>query len=360
MKIAQVAPLWENIPPQLYGGTERIVYYLTEGLVKKGYEVTLFACGTSKTSARLISVYPRPLFRDGVPWTNVMYPLLNITEAFDRASDFDLIHVHLNKSSDYFSLPLAKPIKEKVVFTFHFPYPKSQNRQDRHLVLQKYKDLQYISISNAARQGGENLNWLATVYNGVDLRLYQFNPTPKDYFLWLGKFNADKGVKEAILSAKKAGVKLLVAGAIDLLEGEDLWYYQNEVKPLIDNQQIVYVGELNDEQKNKVYGEAIGFLNPIQWNEPFGLVMAEAMATGTPVISFNNGAAPEIIVDGKTGFLVENIDQMVEKIREIGKINRMECRQRVEQYFTIEKMIDEYCKIYENVKIQKLEVKSTS
>lgn len=349
IRVAQVAPLWENVPPAKYGGTERIVYYLTEGLVKKGYDVSLFSCGTSKTSAKLVSIYPRPLFRDGIPWTNIMYPLLNITEAFDRQNEFDIIHVHLNKSSDYLSLPLAKPIKNKVVFTFHFPYPVSQNRQDRHLVLQKYKDLNYVSISNSQRQGGENLNWLGTVYNGVDVNLYKFNPNPKDYFLWLGKFNPDKGVQEAILAAKKANIKLLVAGAIDNLEGADLRYYQEEIKPLIDNKQIIFIGEISDKEKNKIYGEAVGFLNPIKWNEPFGLVIAEAMATGTPVIAFRNGAAPEIITDGETGFLVENIDQMVEKIGNIKLINRLKCRERIEKFFTTEKMVTEYCKIYDKL-----------
>lgn len=346
LRIAQVAPLWENIPPEKYGGTERVVHYLTEGLVNKGYDVTLFACGSSKTSAELVSVYPRPLIQDNIAWTNIMYPLLNITEAFDREKEFDIIHVHLNKSSDYLSLPLAKAIKKKVLFTLHFPYPVSQNRPDRHLVLQKYKDLNFVSISNHQRQGGENLNWIDTVYNGVDTHLFSFNPNPKDYFLWLGKFNPDKGAKDAILAAQQAKVKLIVAGAIDNLEGEDYRYYHEEIKPLIDHNQITYVGELTDEKKNEIYGRAKGFLNPIHWNEPFGLVMAESMATGTPVISFKNGAASEIITDGKTGFLVESLEQMIYRIKQIDNIARKECRERIEQNFSVEKMVDAYSTIY--------------
>lgn len=349
LRIAQISSIWENTPPEKYGGTERVVHYLTEGLVKKGYDVTLFATGASKTSAKLRSVYPNALFRDGIAWTNVMYPLLHITEVFDHQDEFDIIHMHLNKSSDYIALPLAKPIKNKVVFTLHFPYPTSQDRQDRHRVLQKYKELNYISISNSQRKGGENLNWVGTVYNGVDTHLYTFNPTPKDYFLWLGKFNPDKGVKEAVLAAKQAGVKLVVAGAIDNLEGEDFRYYNEEIKPLIDNKQIVFVGELNDETKNKLYGEALGFLEPIKWNEPFGLVMAEAMATGTPVIAFKNGAAPEIIVDGISGFLVDNQEQMVEKIKQVSSIDRNKCRERVTELFSTEKMVAEYSKIYDKL-----------
>ncbi len=349
LRIAQVGTIWENTPPPKYGGTERIVHYLTEGLVKKGYDVTLFATGASKTAAKLRSVYPNALFRDGIPWRNLMYPLLHITEAFDHHEEFDIIHVHLNKSSDYLALPLAKLIKQKVVFTLHFPYPTPQNRPDRNLVFQKYKDLNYVSISNSQRRGGENLNWLGTVYNGVDTSLYTFNPKPESHFLWLGKFNPDKGVKEAILAAKKAGVKLLIAGAIDKLEGEDFRYYNEEVKPLIDNQQINYIGELNDSTKNKVYGEAVGFLNPIKWNEPFGLVMAESMAAGTPVIGFANGAAPEIIVDRETGYLVNSVDEMAERIPHIREIERLKCRERIENHFTVEQMVEGYCKIYQRL-----------
>lgn len=349
LRIAQIAPLWEQIPPPLYGGTERILYSLTEGLVKKGHDVTLFACGSSKTSAKLVSVYPRPLFRDNIPWTDVMYPLLNITKAFDREKDFDIIHMHLNKSSDYLALPLAKQIAHKVVFTLHFPYPLSQNRTSRHLVLQKYKDLNYISISNSQRKGGENLNWIGTVYNGIDLKPYTFHTKPKDYFVWLGKFNPDKGVKEAILAAKKAKVKLLLAGKVDELEKEDYEYFKTEVEPLIDNKQITYVGEANDKKKNELFGNAKAFLNPIKWNEPFGLVMTESMATGTPVISFINGSAPEIITNNETGFLVKTVNEMVQKIKMINKINREKTRKRVEQLFSAEKMVDGYESLYKKL-----------
>lgn len=353
LRVAQVAPLWENIPPEKYGGTERIVYFLTEGLVKNGHDVTLFAPATSKTSARLVSVVSRPLVVDNIPWTNIMYPLLNMTEAFDHADDFDLIHIHLNKSSDYLSLPLAVPYKKKVVFTLHFPYPTShsasQQRLDRHAVLQKYKGLNFISISNSQRRGGENLNWIGTVYNGISLADFTLNETPEDYFLWLGKFNPDKGTKEAILAAQKAGVKLLIAGKIDHLEGEDFRYYHEEIQPLVDGNQIKFVGEVGTEEKNKLYGNAKGFLNPIQWNEPFGLVMAESMATGTPVISYRQGAAPEIIIEGKTGFLVDTLDEMASKIKEISFISRQACRARVEELFSVEKMVDGYSRLYEHL-----------
>lgn len=349
LKIAQVGPLWENIPPPLYGGTERILYSLTEGLVHAGHDVTLYACGTSKTSAKLVSVYPRPLFRDNIPWWNVMYPLLNITKAFRHAEEYDIIHMHLNQGSDFMALPLSEAIKNKVVFTLHFPYEFNTTWPGCTEVFQKYKDRNFTSISNSQRKGGENLNWRATVYNGVDTKLYRLHPQPKDYFLWLGKFNPDKGAHEAIMAAKAAGIKLLVAGAIDTLEKDDYMYYTEQVKPLVDDKQIVYVGEVNDEKKNTLYGEARGFLNPIQWNEPFGLVMAESMATGTPVISYRNGAAPEVIKDGVTGFIVDTREQMVEAIKKIDTIDRAACRTRIEHHFSIEAMVQGYLKVYDQL-----------
>ena len=350
LRIAQLAPLWENIPPFGYGGTERIVHSLTEGLVDRGFDVTLFACGTSKTKARLVSVYPRPLYKDNYPWSGIMYPLLNINEAFKREKEFDIIHIHLNKASDYIALPLARIIKEKVVITLHFPYPLShsekQHRRDRHAVLQEFKDLNYISISNSQRKQGENLHWIGTVYNGIDLSKHTFNPKPADYFLWLGKFNPDKGTKEAIMVAKMAGIKLLLAGSIDTLESEDYLYYETEIKPLIDNKQIEYVGEVGGKKKDRLLGRALALLNPIQWNEPFGLVMTEAMATGTPVISLRNGSASEIIVDGQTGFLVDSLDEMAKKLPQVSQISRRRCRERVEDHFTKEKMVEGYLELY--------------
>jgi len=353
LKIAQIAPLWENIPPKRYGGTERVLFNLTEGLIKRGHNVTLFAAGTARTSANLISVYPRPLVDAGIPWTNITYPLLNLTAAFDLEKKFDIIHVHLNKASDYLALPLARYIKDKIVFTLHFPYPFSSKTQDRHRVFQKYKDLNYVSISNAQRQGGKNLNWLGTVYNGIDTKIYKFNPNPKNYFIWVGRFNPDKGVREAVMAAKKAKVNLILAGKLNPKgEPEDYAYYKAQIKPLVDGKQILHIKELDDKLKNHLMGNAIGFLNPIKWNEPFGLVMTESMATGTPVISFRAGAAPELIKHGKTGFLVKDTSEMSQKIRQIKKISRQDCRRRVEKYFSSDAMTENYVKIYK--KIQRL------
>ncbi|MBI4022105.1 MAG: glycosyltransferase family 4 protein [Candidatus Andersenbacteria bacterium] len=349
IRIAQVGPLWEQIPPPHYGGTERVISYLTERLVQQGYAVTLFACGTSKTSAQLHSTYPRPLIRDGIPWTNLMYPLLNITSAFDRADEFDILHVHLSKASDYLALPLAKPLAHKVVFTMHFPYPVSQGRVDRHLVLQQYRDLNFISVSNAQRAGGENLHWLATIYHGIDLTAYQFHAQPQKSFVWIGKFNPDKGVREAIQAAKQAKVKLILAGPVDKLDPDDKHYYEKVIAPLIDGKQITYVGEVTDAQKNDLFGQATAFLNPIQWNEPFGLTMVEAMACGTPVIAYAAGAAPELIAAGKTGFLVHTVKEMVQHMHQVHQLDRRQCRHRVEQLFSAKVMTANYVAAYQKM-----------
>ncbi len=349
LRIAQIAPLWERLPPPLYGGTERVVSSLTEGLVRDGHDVTLYASGDSVTKARLVSVYPRPLFRDGVPWTDVIYPMLNITEAFDHESEFDIIHVHLNKSSDYIAMPLARHIAHKVVFTLHFPYPLVQDRISRHTFFQKYRELNFVSISNTQREKGENLNWLGTVYNGIELNPYTFHPKPQNYFVWLGKFNPDKGVAEAIQATKKAGAKLIMAGKVDEMEKDDFRYFKEQVEPHVDGKQIQFVGEANDAKKNELFGGAKAFLNPIQWNEPFGLVMTEAMATGCPVISIARGAATEIIQDGKTGYLVHTVDEMVDRMKKIDTIERAQCRARVEKHFSAPAMVAGYSQIYQSM-----------
>ncbi|MFA5995314.1 MAG: glycosyltransferase family 4 protein [Patescibacteria group bacterium] len=349
LSIAQVAPLWENVPPLLYGGTERVIYNLTEGLIKRKHNVTLFACGTSKTNAKLCSIYPRPLYRDDIPWTNLMYPLLNITAAFDRANEFDIIHVHLNTMQDYLALPLAKNISQKVLFTIHFKYPNKNTQADRYSVLNKYKELNYSSISNTQRTGENQQHWLGTVYNGIDTTTYTYQAKPKDYFIWLGKFKATKGAYEAIQAAKQANVKLILAGTIDKLEKKHYNYYKEKIEPQIDQKQIIYVGEINDQQKNDYLGHAIALLNPIQWNEPFGLVMIEAMACGTPVIAFRQGAAAELILDGQTGYIVDNIGEFIKKIKALNLIKRVNCRQHVEQKFTKEIMTNSYLELYHSM-----------
>ena len=346
LRIAQVGSLYENIPPPLYGGTERIVSSLTEGLVRNGHDVTLFATEKADTKARLISVCPEPLARLSIGKTNIMYPLLNFSEVLKREKEFDIIHFHLSLSSDYIGLLVGGLIPSNSIFTIHFTSPIHKGFPDRMKVLDTYKHLNYVSISNSQRIGFEGLNFIDTIYNGLELSQFTFNENPQDYFAWMGKFNPDKGAKEAIKAAKLAGVKLVLAGTIDTEDAIDRSYYEKEIKPLIDGIQIVYVGEKGGREKDDFLGNAKGFLNPISWDEPFGLVSVEAMSTGTPVISFRRGAVTETIKDGETGFLVDTIDQMVEKIKAISEVKRIDCRRWVEEKFTAEKMTENYLNTY--------------
>jgi glycosyltransferase involved in cell wall biosynthesis len=349
LRIAEVHIPWQKIPVTKYGGSERVVYPLIEGLIKQGHEVTLFAAGNSQTSAKLVSVYPTSMTEDGIARKNIIYPLLNILEAAETEKQFDILHFHLNVAEDFAALPLTKDIKQKVVFTVHFTAPVKKEFADRETFLRRYAGLNYISISNSQRKGMEYLNWIKTVYNAVDTTFLHFNNKPEDYFFWMGKFNPDKGTKIAVEAAKKAGVNLLLAGAVDKLDSVDYAYYHEEIKPLIDGKQIKYIGEIDDEQKNKYLGNAVGFLNPIIWNEPFGMVMAESLACGTPVISFDKGAAPELIENNKTGYIVKDVDGMVEKIKQIKNIDRKKCRERAETLFSSDALVTNYLAVFKNI-----------
>lgn len=341
MKVGVVGPIWLDIPPKGYGGTEEVVFNLVNGLAEKGHDVTLFGPGTAKVKSKLFPTVPHPLRSDKVPWEDIGYSLYHITEAFDRAPDFDILHVHLNKEQDFLALPLAAKSKTPVVFTFHFMLPNGSFNPGRNKVLYKYKSLPFTTISDSQR-ARLPFNFIKTVYNSLDINYFPFNAKPQDKFVWLGKINSRKGTREAILAAKKAGVKLMVMGVVEKGVPEMLEYFEKEVMPLMDGEQILWLGEVGLGEKARHLSEAKGFLNPIQWEEPFGLVMIESQAVGTPVISFNRGAAPELIIDGKTGFLVEDIDQMVSKIKDIDQISRMDCRKNVENNFSIAKMVEGY------------------
>ncbi len=352
LRIAQVGSLYENIPPPLYGGTERIISSLTEGLVRNDHDVTLFATEKAETKAKLVAVCPEPLARIGIGKSNFAYPLLNFSEVFKREKEFDIIHFHLSVISDYISLLGASFYPNKTIYTIHLVSPKLKNYPDRMALLNFHKNLNYVSISNAARTGFAQLNFVDTIYNGIELSEFTYNDSPSDYFAWIGKFNPDKGTKEAIIAAKKAGVKLLLAGTIELEDKLKRKYYEDEIKPLIDGKQIIYVGEKGGRDKDEFLGHAKGFLNPINWNEPFGLVSVEAMATGTPVISFAKGALNETVRDGKTGFLVNSVDEMVDKIKAVSAINRLDCRKWVEEKFSSEIMVENYERVYRKILTQ--------
>lgn len=350
LRIAQISTLWETTPPPLYGGTERIVSVLTEELVKRGHDVTLFATGDSKTSAKLESVYPRALYRDGIPWSNPLYPLLHLTNVFDKADNFDIIHMHFNTRQDYVALALASCIKTPTVFTVHFVLPQEKDKlnHDRFLLLKKYKERNFILISNAQRTL-DFLNYAGMVHNGLDFSEFKFSSKVENYLVWLGQFRQVKGAAEAIAVAKKTGMKLIMGGQIDRANEENMKYYNEKVKPHIDGKQIIYLGELGNKEKIELLRNAKALLNPINWNEPFGLVTIEAMACGTPVIAFDNGPVREQIIEGEAGFTVKDIDEMAEAVGKIDKIDRKKCYEHAIKNFSAERMADGYEEVYRKV-----------
>lgn len=352
MKIAVLGSLWLSMPPKRYGGTEQVIYDLVNGLTERGHQVTLFAPESTKVKAKVVPVMQKPILDSGINWTSVEaihFHLLSITQVFEAASEFDLIHVHLNKSHDYFALPLASFSKTPVLSTFHFALPTPSWNRVRHQVLNRYKMLPFTSISNAQRKGSD-FNFIKTIYNGLKLGDYPFSEKADDYFTWLGKINPLKGTKEAILAAKKAKVKLCVMGAVEKNVPELFTYFKKEVEPLFDQKQIVWLGEVDLEQKVKYLKNAKALLNPIKWNEPFGLVMAEAQAVGTPVIAYNKGSVPEVVRDNVTGFVVDTEEKLIASMQKIDTLKREACRRNVEKNFSLDKMLDGYEEAYEKVR----------
>jgi len=337
LRIAQIAPLWFSIPPEKYGGTERIISFLTEEMVRKGHDVTLFASGDSKTKANLRALTKEGIISRGIPWTDYWWNIFNHSFGFEKADQFDIIHCHWHIMGAFFQ----KFAKTPVLHTMH----NIPLRHDlRWEIYERYRnELNLVFISESERKNAPvkiKNNWV--IYNGIDLSNFKFNARPKDHFVWIARVSPAKGTKEAIEIAKKAGVKLLLAGQI---QPQHQPYFDKEIKPQL-NSQIQYVGELSEEQLSDFYGPAKGCIYPINWEEPFGLIMAESMACGTPVIVFDRGSAREVVANGKTGFVVKNIDGAVEAIKKIDSIDRRECRKRVEDNFTFKKMADEYEKLY--------------
>jgi len=337
LKIAQIAPLWFPIPPKKYGGTERIISAITEELVKRGHKVTLFAADESKTKAKLVPISRKGIISMGVSWGDYWWNLFCHSRAFEKAAEFDIIHCHWVINGIFFQ----KIVKTPVVHTLHnIPVPTDP----RWRIFEYYKnDFNPVFISKSEKKNAPvkfKNSWV--VYNGIDISSFKFNPKPKDHFIWIARICPAKGVKEAIEIAEKAKVKLLLAGQLQPHWKE---YFDKEIKPRL-NSQIKYLGEISQNEFSNFYGQAKGCLYPINWEEPFGLIMAESMACGTPVIVFDRGSAREVVKDGKTGFVVKNINEAVKAIKKIDQIDRRECRKRVEKKFTIKKMVDEYEKVY--------------
>lgn len=341
MRIAQIAPVTESVPPTTYGGTERVVYTLTEELVRRGHEVTLFASGDSKTTAKLVSVVSENL-RQALPddfFRRSMWTLANIGEAYMHQDDFDIIHDH----NGIFSMPSAVIAKKPVVMTLHRAfrddntplYSMLANRTNPHLV----------SISYAQRAVLPYLNYVDNIYHGLPMEHYPFSDLPENYLLFVGRITKVKGVHTAIEVAKRLDLPLILAAKVDRVDQE---YFENEVKPHLSDK-IRWIGEVNEEERNKLMSKALCFLHPVTWREPFGLTLIESMACGCPVVAFGEGSIPEVIADGKTGFVVKTVNEMVAAVKNIHSINRLYTREYALKNFSNEKMTDGYEQLYESL-----------
>ncbi len=338
MKIGQIAPPWITIPPRNYGGTENVVYTLVEEQVAQGHEVTLFAPGDAQTSAKHVSFFPKSLLAAGESWQAHLkaYYHFHCAVEYLKEHDFQLATPH--------------------VTTLHSPFPFDAAQGSKLGATDAYY-MQWVSvapmvaISESARaEAPKDLHFVGVVHNGLPMN--DFRPTGRkraDFFVWLGRFAGEKGAHLAIEAAQRAKVPIVLAGTIDRYRQESVRYFHDVIEPQIDNEQVKYLGPVNLKQKRGLLSRARGFLNPIEWEEPFGMVMLEAMALGCPVISFACGAAPELVVDGETGFLVQNVDEMVQAIPRIDEIDREATRLHVERKFSAHRMAENYTQIYTKV-----------
>ncbi|MDQ6433906.1 glycosyltransferase family 4 protein [Mesorhizobium sp. LHD-90] len=341
MRIAQIAPLHEPVPPPLYGGTERIVSTLTEELVARGHAVTLFASGESKTSATLVPSRERSLRLDPAPLkSEIAAHLSMLDEVRRRADEFDILHFHL---SHFQHFPFFEHMREKTVTTPH----GRLDYVDLVGAYRRWPGFPMISISKRQRKPLPEANWIGNVYHGLPLDHYRMPAEPdrsgRPYLAFLGRLSRDKRPDRAIEIARRSGMQLRMAAKIG--DG-DRAYFHDEIEPLIDGDKVVYVGEVGEEAKAKFLHEAAGLLFPIDWPEPFGLVVIEAMAFGTPVIVWNEGAMPEIVDQGVTGFVVDSIDKAVDCVGRLGGLDRARIRQRLEDRFSVPRMVDDYEAIY--------------
>ncbi len=338
MRIAQVAPLYESVPPKLYGGTERVVSYLTEELVRQGHQVTLFASGDSVTQARLVEACSRSLRLDQECVDQLAHHIVLLEQVFRQASAFDLIHFHI----DYLHFPLSVRQHIPTVTTLH-------GRLDLPDLVPLYKmfpSMPVVSISDAQRAPLPLVNWLGTVYHGLPEDLYTLREAPGTYLAFLGRIAPEKGVEQAIAIAQQAGMPLKIAAKVDRADRE---YFREVVRPLLNNPLVEYVGEVGGDHKDAFLGEAYALLFPIDWPEPFGLVMIEAMACGTPVIAYPRGSVPEVLEDGVTGWIVEGIEEAVQAVGRVPALSRARCRQVFEERFSASRMAHDYLQIYKRL-----------
>ena len=346
MRIAQVAPPFETVPPTLYGGTERVVSLLTEELVRRGHDVTLFASGDSTTAARLVPTVDTALWRQTEVRNELVYWTITVGEVYRRAArgEFDVIHSHL----DFLAFGSAELVPTPTVTTLH----GRLDLPDLRRIYARFPDAPVISISDHQRRPLPDANWAATVYNGVDTDRLSFNPSGGEYLAWLGRISPDKGLDRAIRIARQAEMPLKVAARLPLSNRSnpeirgDWEYYETVVKPLLAEGDVEFVGEVGDGDKTDFLGNAVALLNPIDWPEPFGLVMAEALSCGTPVVARRRGSVPELVSHGLTGMIGETDDELARLCRDVGTIKRSLCRQEAVWRFSVEAMTLGYERAY--------------
>jgi glycosyltransferase involved in cell wall biosynthesis len=337
MRIAQVAPLFESVPPKLYGGTERVISYLTEDLVRLGHEVTLFASGDSETKAKLVPVCPRALWRDESCRETLPHHVRLMDLVFQDASRFDVMHFHC----DYLHFPLLRRYPCPSVTTLH----GRLHIPDLQPLLGEFADVPLVSISNDQRRPIPWANWQATVYHGLPRDLHTFREWPGDYLAFLGRISPEKRLDRAITIARQSGKRLKIAAKI---YPEERDYFHQIIEPLLHESRswVEFIGEVGGRDKDAFLGNALALLFPIDWPEPFGLVMIEAMACGTPVIAWRNGSVPEVIEDGVTGFVVDSLEGAVQAVDRVTGLSRHTCRRAFEEHYDAARMARGYLEVY--------------
>src|SRR5262245_44497963 len=338
MKIAQIAPLYESVPPKFYGGTERVVSYLTEELVRRGHDVTLFASGDSVTSAKLVKCSERSLRLDPKCKDRFAYHMMMLDKVFEDPDKFDIFHFHI----DYLHFPMSRLANIKRLTTLH----GRLDLPDLVPVYKQFSNEPLVSISNSQRKPLDWANWQRTIYHGLPIELYPFHEKPQPYLAFLGRISPEKGLDQAIEIAIKSNMALRIAAKVDEV---DMDYFIRSAQPIMNDPMIEFMGEIAEKDKSEFLGNATALLFPIVWPEPFGLVMIEAMSCGTPVIAYGNGSVPEIVRNGINGYIVDNQEQAIAAVQKITELDRRKCRQDFVERFSIERMASDYIELYEHI-----------
>ncbi|MFA7097965.1 MAG: glycosyltransferase family 4 protein [Gammaproteobacteria bacterium] len=349
MRIAQVAPLFESVPPKLYGGTERVVSYLTEELVKQGHDVTLFATADSITAARLRAIVRQGLRLDPDCQDPSPYHVIMLEEVLRASPSFDIIHFH----TDYLHFGLTRRLLTPHITTLH-------GRLDLPYLVPLYKefdDVPLVSISNSQRVPLSWANWQATVYHGLPLNQYQFHDRPGKYLAFIGRISPEKRVDHAIEVARRVGMEIRIAAKVDKADRE---YFETRIKPLLRQPYVNYIGEIGDSEKGEFLGNAFAMLFTVDWPEPFGLAMIEAFACGTPVIACRRGSVPEVMEDGRTGYIVNSLDEAVAAVEKVAGLDRRQVRHVFEKRFSATRMARDYLTVYRKVDRQRLISQATA